>query len=64
MNLYEQAIRSAQANGFVHNEALAKELAARFYTACGFDQIAHLYLRTPATATCVGARTARCANSM
>ncbi|MHC2273766.1 PAS domain S-box-containing protein [Bradyrhizobium diazoefficiens] len=45
MNLYEQAIRSAQANGFVHNEALAKELAARFYTACGFDQIAHLYLR-------------------
>jgi PAS domain S-box-containing protein len=45
MNLYEQGIRSAQANGFVHNEALAKELAARFYTACGFDQIAHLYLR-------------------
>ena len=45
MNLYEQAIRSAQANGFVHNEALAKELAARFYTACGFEQIAHLYLR-------------------
>src|SRR6516225_703911 len=45
MNLYEKAILSAQANGFVHNEALAKELAARFYTACGFEQIAHLYLR-------------------
>ena len=45
MNLYEQAIRSAQANGFVHNEALANELAARFYTACGFEQIAHLYLQ-------------------
>src|SRR5262249_4002537 len=45
MNLYEQAILSAQANGFVHNEALAYELAARFYTACGFEQIAHLYLR-------------------
>ena len=45
MNLYEQAIRSAQANGFVHNEALANELAARFYAACGFEQIAHLYLR-------------------
>src|SRR5947207_58769 len=45
MNLYEQAIRSAQANGFVHNEALAKELAARFYTACGFEQIAKLYLQ-------------------
>ena len=45
MNLYEQAIRSAQANGFVQNEALAKELAARFYAACGFKQISHLYLR-------------------
>ncbi|MGX9428278.1 ATP-binding sensor histidine kinase [Bradyrhizobium sp. LeoA1S1] len=45
MKLYEQAILSAQANGFVHNEALAKELAARFYGACGFEQIAHLYLR-------------------
>jgi len=45
MNLYEQAILSAQANGFVHNEALANELAARFYTAGGFAQIAHLYLR-------------------
>ena len=45
MHLYEQAIRSAQANGFVHNEALANELAARFYAARGFEQIAHLYLR-------------------
>ena len=31
MDLYERAIRSAHANGFVHNEALAYELAARFY---------------------------------
>jgi PAS domain S-box-containing protein len=45
MDLYEQAIRSAQSNGFVHNEALAKELTARFYAARGFEQIAHLYLR-------------------
>ena len=43
--LYEQAIRSAQANGFVHNEALSNELAARFYGARGFDTIAHAYLR-------------------
>jgi PAS domain S-box-containing protein len=43
--LYEQAIRSARANGFVHNEALAYEVAARFYAACGFDEIARLYLR-------------------
>ena len=45
MRLYEQAIRSAHANGFVHNEALANELAARFYAARGFEKIAHAYLR-------------------
>ena len=45
MELYEQAIRSAQANGFVHNEALAYELAARFYALRDFEQIAQLYLR-------------------
>jgi PAS domain S-box-containing protein len=43
--LYEQAIHSAQANGFVQNEALTAELAARFYAARGFEDIAHLYLR-------------------
>jgi PAS domain S-box-containing protein len=45
MRLYDQSIRSARANGFVQNEALANELAARFYAARGFEQIAHLYLR-------------------
>ena len=45
MRLYEQAIRSARDNGFVHNEALANELAARFYAARGFEKIAHAYLR-------------------
>jgi PAS domain S-box-containing protein len=44
-HLYAQAIRSAQANGFIHNEALAHELAARFYAARRFDQFADLYLR-------------------
>src|SRR5262249_50892808 len=44
MDLYERAIASARANGFVHNEALACELAARFYAARGFEEIAHLYL--------------------
>jgi len=43
--LYEQAIGSARANNFLHNEALAYEVAARFYAARGFEQIAHLYLR-------------------
>jgi PAS domain S-box-containing protein len=45
MDLYEQAIRSARANGFVHHEALANELAARFYAARGFEKIANAYLR-------------------
>jgi PAS domain S-box-containing protein len=44
-SLYEQAIRSAFENGFVYNEALACELAARFYAARGFNLIAHAYLR-------------------
>ena len=42
--LYEQAIRSARANGFVHNEALACERAARFYAVRGFEDIAEVYL--------------------
>ena len=45
MRLYERAIRSARANGFIHNEALANELASRFYAARDFDTIAHAYLR-------------------
>jgi PAS domain S-box-containing protein len=45
MRLYEQAIQSARENGFVQNEALAHELAARFFTARGFDTIAHACLR-------------------
>jgi PAS domain S-box-containing protein len=43
--LYEAAIRSARANGFIHNEALANELAAGFYWARGFEKIADAYLR-------------------
>ena len=43
--LYEQAIRSAREHGFVQNEGLAYEVAARFYAGRGFEQMAHLYLR-------------------
>lgn len=43
--LFEQAMRSARTNGLVHEEALANELAARFYAARGFEDIANLYLR-------------------
>src|SRR5262249_43054145 len=37
--LYERAIASAHANGFVHNQGLANQLAARFYAARGFGKI-------------------------
>jgi len=43
--LYEQAIQSARANGFVHNEALASEVAARFYAAHGLETNAQAHLR-------------------
>jgi PAS domain S-box-containing protein len=43
MRLYEQAIRAACANGFIHDEAIAYEVAARFYAAHGFDKMADAY---------------------
>src|SRR5262249_43004087 len=46
MELYERAIASARVNGLVHNEALAYELAARFYNARGFEEVAHIHLQT------------------
>jgi PAS domain S-box-containing protein len=45
MRLYEQAIRSAHERGFVQNEGLAHEVAARFYSARGFETFADAYLR-------------------
>jgi PAS domain S-box-containing protein len=45
MRLYDQAISAARASGFVHNEALANEMAARYYAGRGFEKIANAYLR-------------------
>ena len=45
IRLYEQAIHAARANGFVHIEALANELASRCYRAHGFEKIARMYLQ-------------------
>jgi predicted ATPase/GAF domain-containing protein len=42
--LYERAIHSAHSNGFVHNAAVAYELAARFYAARGLQKVADTYL--------------------
>src|SRR6185369_6068048 len=45
LRLYEQAIHSARANGFVHHEALAHELAGRFALQRGFETAGAAHLR-------------------
>ncbi|MGA8655535.1 MAG: AAA family ATPase [Chthoniobacterales bacterium] len=45
MRLYEEAIRSARENGFVQNEGVASELAAKFYFKHRLDKVAGFYLR-------------------
>ncbi len=45
MRLYDDAVRSAHMHGFVFDEGVAHEVAARFYAARGFNAIADLYLR-------------------
>jgi PAS domain S-box-containing protein len=45
IRLYEKAIRSSRDNGFVQNEAVAYEVAARFCLGRGFETLADAYLR-------------------
>ncbi|UWU95714.1 AAA family ATPase [Bradyrhizobium sp. CB1015] len=45
MRFYDRAIASARASGFFQNEAIANELAGRFYATRGFEKIAYTYLR-------------------
>ena len=44
MRLYEESIRSARENGFVQNEALAHELAAKFWLSAGYEDFARLHM--------------------
>ncbi|HEV2984674.1 MAG TPA: AAA family ATPase, partial [Vicinamibacterales bacterium] len=44
IRFYQVAISSARASGFVQNEALAYELAGRFYASRNLEEIARLYL--------------------
>jgi PAS domain S-box-containing protein len=46
MRLYEDAIQSARTHGFLLDEGVAHEVAARFYAARGFDTIADVSLRS------------------
>ncbi|MCK1525132.1 ATP-binding sensor histidine kinase [Bradyrhizobium sp. 17] len=43
--LYDKAIREARKHGFVHNQAIANEIAGRFYAERGQEKIAATYLR-------------------
>ncbi|GLR84067.1 trifunctional serine/threonine-protein kinase/ATP-binding protein/sensor histidine kinase [Bradyrhizobium iriomotense] len=45
MRFYDGAIRSAREHGFIQNEGIANELAARFYATRSFETISNAYLR-------------------
>jgi PAS domain S-box-containing protein len=45
MHFYEEAIHASRENGFIQNEGIAHELAARFYQARGLERLAQLSLR-------------------
>jgi PAS domain S-box-containing protein len=45
MRLYEQASRSSREHGFLQNEALANELAGRFYLDRGLEKNGYAHLR-------------------
>jgi hypothetical protein len=63
MRLYEQAIQSAREHGFVQNEGLAYEVAAKFYAARGYETIASASIsRTTWHRTCSRPRGPRCWN--
>jgi predicted ATPase len=62
--LYEQAIRLAGKQGFVQNEGLANELAARFHKARGLDTIGSAYLRNARYCYERWGGTARCGSSI
>ena len=63
MRLYEQAIRSARENGFVNNEALALEIAARFYADVVSTGSPRPTCETLGTATGSGAPTVKSGSS-
>lgn len=49
MKLYPQAIAVAQKNGFIHQQALANELAAKMYTQLGINDTAKMYMQQAIT---------------
>lgn len=45
MRHYDEAITLARKNGYIHEEALANELAAKYYLTIGYDRIAMVYMK-------------------
>src|SRR5262249_21616495 len=45
MQLYERAIRRSADHGFIQDQALANEIAARFYFSRGLSTVAYVHLR-------------------
>ena len=45
IDLYDRAIASARENGYIQNEALGNELAAKFWLSKGKQEIAQLYMK-------------------
>ena len=45
MKLYPQAIAIAKQNGFIHQQALANELAAKLYTQIEINDTAKMYMQ-------------------
>jgi predicted ATPase/GAF domain-containing protein len=45
MRHYDEAIALARENGYTHEEALANELAAKYYLTSGYDRIAMTYMK-------------------
>src|SRR5260370_39964465 len=45
MRLYEDAILSARKHGFIQNEAISNEVAARFYLDRGYETTAYTHFR-------------------
>lgn len=43
--LYDESVRLARENGFLHNEAVASETAGRYYADRDIERVAQLYLR-------------------
>ena len=45
IELYDQAISAAQENKYIQEEALANELAAKFYLSCTKEKVASIYMQ-------------------